>query len=340
MAGEGRAPRGGIHAAKVACKLLILLGIAACDPDRRPVTEGDHDARRAAIDATVVEATAVDATAVDATAVDATAVDATAPPDAAPDAEPADPCLASASLDETTRNACFSAAAHRPPPVGTEPACRRFAEANTDLPDEALDLLSRNGWSLLARARAFEWFLAEFVPPAGLSCGEPGETSYLFAWTHCFLEVTRWAVEARTGTALPPLDWPGFVDVPPLSTLRDRELQRAAELLTHRAIRDWADILAAAEPPTCLFEPTPPPACACDEPVIADSPCPAAPQYLFACTCEAGRVHCDAGAGCFPCTDGTPLECCGWPLDCPEQTLLTVQAGCWVCVNPDTCQPP
>ncbi len=39
------------------------------------------------------------------------------------------------------------------------------------------------------------------------------------------------------------------------------------------------------------------------------------------------------------CNDGTPLTCLMIPPICKEGSILAIQNGCWVCVNPDTCLP-
>ena len=43
---------------------------------------------------------------------------------------------------------------------------------------------------------------------------------------------------------------------------------------------------------------------------------------------------------CDPCGDGSDALCMMIPPDCAEGTVLSVQGGCFTCVDPNTCEPP
>ena len=46
-----------------------------------------------------------------------------------------------------------------------------------------------------------------------------------------------------------------------------------------------------------------------------------------------------AAAACLPCSDGTLMLCGDPPPICPPGEVVTVQLGCWTCVDPNTCDP-
>ena len=71
------------------------------------------------------------------------------------------------------------------------------------------------------------------------------------------------------------------------------------------------------------------PVCGCDS-----------ETYSNACTANMAGVNIAYKGVCRPkCDDGSVVVCDVTPPSCGEFEILSVQNGCWICVNPATCKP-
>lgn len=326
-------------------RILVLLLCAACDAQRRPLSEVEHDAQR----------------------VDAGAVH--AEPDAMADAAPPDPCRVDPHLDEESRRACFQAI---PGPHRARPSrwvCDTgfvAGELVWDLPSEWLDDVGRYGWSLHAREAFTGWLLRHVHMWQNVTSrlGQLGDQAFVFPCydqdlpfvdqyllsshiaLHCGIERIHQAVQAR-GFDRPLLTPNEFFAVPEVSMIADSELRARADGLA----RIYADAfrlepgstLLDENPPACMFEALG--GCGCEEGQAWNLGYIAI-KAPIRCRCAQGEIHCDLCADATQCAldffdcspEGNPT-CCGFPPLCTGDRRLTVRGGCWVCVDAQTCAP-
>ncbi len=116
-------------------------------------------------------------------------------------------------------------------------------------------------------------------------------------------------------------------------------------------VRDCGEAECTGEGEFAAVVPGAPPCCeglepiGCDAPVEGEcSPDPCVGAVVCArCgdgACGPGENLCNCAEDCGrrACDEG-PLVCAAEPPVCEEGSVLAVQGGCWVCVNPATCRP-